>query len=419
MVASIPLRQMADVEPIFTEPDPSKPRGGAPQFPPTSAARALAAEGPENHIVQDGRGAAKLRPSRLSALSSPLPKLRVAATLILRLSRWIDDQMHGRWRKLLILLSLLCGVVAPLVDYYLLGERVSTFRNIASGVILLAIAVFATAKLDKLRDDGGRWSLTVAWQSVQTRARLIAEDITEFGSSPRYLKLFIAGQLVGIAGLAGLTWANSVSVVRVVLGIVDTPSDLRTWSGVAVFVAALLLQSALRRAPKSPIGNQGKAVAAATHLPAIVDLSDPLPFSFSGGGTPVHAVLTALSLWRSRPWPTEAGYQAALERHFQRRLPRSRVQREKWMGQTRASGIADIIIDDLVLIEVKRGFAKASADRAKGQLDGYVQTWPGKPILLVIFDAPKESVFDSVATARLVELHKCHAIVTVRMPLRR
>jgi hypothetical protein len=107
---------------------------------------------------------------------------------------------------------------------------------------------------------------------------------------------------------------------------------------------------------------------------------------------------------------------AALERHFQRHLPASQVEREKWLGSTRDDGVASLVIDDIVLIEVARHFAPAGAARALARVSDLAPRWPAKPIILAIFDAPREAVFQSAATSSLVYLHDDYPLVTVRMP---
>jgi hypothetical protein len=160
----------------------------------------------------------------------------------------------------------------------------------------------------------------------------------------------------------------------------------------------------------------GESVAAAKRQAPLVDLSDSLPPSFIEGHTTLHRIMIALSQWRQMPWPDQAGYRAALERHFQHHLPACRIEREKWIGRSRGHGIADFVIDDMVLIQVTHGFGPAISARAVAQLNDLGRTWAGKPMILAIFDAPHEAVFQSAATLSLVELHDRLPLVSVRMP---
>jgi hypothetical protein len=159
-----------------------------------------------------------------------------------------------------------------------------------------------------------------------------------------------------------------------------------------------------------------ESVVAARKLPAIVDLSDPLPQSFIGEYTPLHRVLMVLSEWRAPAWPDEAGCKAALTRHFQRHLTGSRVERNKQLGRSPGEGVADIVVDDLVLIEVRRGFQKAQADTAVADLETLGRRWQDRPMILVVFDAPREQVFEGPATSALRELHGRFPMLTARLP---
>ena len=172
-----------------------------------------------------------------------------------------------------------------------------------------------------------------------------------------------------------------------------------------------------------------ESVAAANGLAALVDLSESLPPSFIDGYTPLHRILIALTQWRGTryasprsvgsDWPDEAGYRAALERHFRRQLPACRIEGERWLGRQRADGIAGIVIDDMVVVEVARGFDPESAARAIARLSDLGRTWRDKPMILAIFEAPREPVFQSAATASLIELHERFPQLTVRMPFER
>ena len=140
----------------------------------------------------------------------------------------------------------------------------------------------------------------------------------------------------------------------------------------------------------------------------------PVPMQAAyGTGDREAAMADFLSVVSSLDWES---CRAALERHFQRHLPASRIKRAKWLGRTRADGIAGIVIDDMVVIDVARGFAPESAARALARLSDVGRTWRAKPMILAIFEAPREAVFQSAATASLIELHDRYPMLTVRMP---
>jgi hypothetical protein len=160
-------------------------------------------------------------------------------------------------------------------------------------------------------------------------------------------------------------------------------------------------------------------VAAAGQLPPIVDLDEPLPASFIGGYTTFHKALGVMSQWRGEAGPDEASCRAALQRHLQRHLSGSRIDSERWLGARRRDGVAQLLVDGMILIEVRRGFTGTPADPALALMRGHTRRWGDKPMILCVFDAPRATLFESAATASLLELHEAAPFVTARMPTRR
>jgi hypothetical protein len=343
---------------------------------------------------------------------------RVAPRL-LRFAVWVADLMHRRWLATFTVFAGV-GLGAPSMDY-LLDEQGAALSLVASSVVCFCMSVFGAAWLAHLKDDEGAWHVGVLTTRLKSRARLALEDVHAFDQSPRYLKLLIAGQAIAALGLTCLTGASMGTLLCRVAAAADAPGVLTFLGGLILLIGLTLLRKARSLGPRAAPGPEelGESLSAAAQLPPIIDLAEALPRSFIGGYTLLHRSLVVLSQWRAGPWPDEAGYQLALERHFQRELPASRVERNKWLGRSRGAGVAHIVIDNLLLIEVKHGFQKTSAERAVADMNDYARTWPFKPMILAVFDAPREALFESPATAPLIDLHQRLPLLTARMPIRR
>lgn len=332
---------------------------------------------------------------------------------------WLDDSMHERWPLALVAAAIVCGLLSPFTDEAdpVSGSTPSVLPSVA---LFVGLVAFALAWASKLPSDGeGGW-LAAALARIQGATRLWLDDVQALGRAPQNLRLFALGQLLALVGFAGLVLSSAVALVAALLGSSDRVTGVAFWSGLALLIGVSAAQFARRAAVVAPAPDElGESVSAARGLAALVDLSEPLPPSFIDGHTPLHRILIALSQWRAGSWPDDASYGAALERHFQRHLPASQVEREKWLGPTRDDGVASLIIDDIVLIEVARHFTPASAARALARVSDLAPRWPAKPIILAIFDAPREAVFQSAATSSLVYLHDDYPLVTVRMPEQR
>lgn len=376
-------------------------------------AKSAAADEARTHLLLNS---ADLQDAEETLPTATLARLSRLTEHALRLSLWLDELMHGRWSVALASLALVCGLVPPLLDS-LSADPVSTLNLVASVVWFSGLATFGIARINGLRNDDGGWDLSIVGTRIWTSSSLLVEDLKEFARSPRHLQLVLTGQVLAVLGLTGLTLVSWRSFVRLVFGWNDPPSVLRLLSGLMILSAVGLIWQAARGASvaTAPEG-LAKSVTAAAKLPALVDFSQPLPAAFIGGHTPLHQVLIALSQWRARQWPDQAAYRAALERHFQRHLPGCRIERERWLGRSRKDGLTDIVIDDMVLIEVRHGFRTTSADGAIEQMRTHARTWPGKPMILAVFDASREAVFESDVTPALVDLHQRFPMLTARMP---
>jgi hypothetical protein len=393
-------------------------RSGVPRSGPVRAAsKARPGDEERTHLLLDSFD---LKDERETPFSRMTARLRPFAERALELGRSVEQRLHGRWRVAFATLGVACGILPPIFDY-LTDDPGSSAGRVASVAVLFTGVAFALAWLGKLRQDDGTWDWKVAGVRLQTTARRLIEDLQDLPRSPRYLLPLSVGELLVALGVGGSSLVACRSIVRLLLGHTDPPSLLRFVSGVVLVGGVLALRAAQRGAPKAAPGplELGESLAAARHLPPILDLSEPLPTSIVGEDTPLHRIVFALSQWRDRECLDEAGYRAALERHLQRHLPTARVERERWFGRSRHDGVADIIVGDLVLIQVNQGFRQRSAERVIAAMKQNARTWPGKPMILTIFGASREVVFESPGTAALIDLHQALPMLTVRMPPRR
>lgn len=400
-----------------SSPPPSPTEGRRSSPPPSPLERARGrAEPPRDERTKLMLGPVVMKDAPISVPPSGAEKAPSVGRRLGQLGLWIDDFMHERWPLALVAAAIVCGLLSPFTDEP--GADATSTPSVAPSIALfLGLVAFVLAWASKLPSEGeGGW-LAAALARVQGATRLWLDDVQRLGSAPQNLRLFAVGQLLALAGFAGLVLAGAVAIIAALLGSSDRLTGIAFWSGLGLLVGVSAAQFARRAAVVAPAPDElGESVSAARGLAALVDLSEPLPPSFIDGHTPLHRILIALAQWRAGAWLDDAGYVAALERHFQRHLPASQVEREKWLGTARGDGIASLVIDDIVLIEVARRFAPADAARALARVSDLAPRWPAKPIILAIFDAPREAVFQSAATSSLVYLHDDFPLITVRMP---
>jgi len=338
------------------------------------------------------------------------------ARQVAQLGLWVDDFMHDRWPLALLAAAIVCGLLSPFTDEP--GEVAgSTPSVLPATALFVGLFAFGLAWASKLPSEAEGGKLAAALARVQGATRLLLDDLRTLGGAPRNLRLFAIGQALALIGLGGLVLSCGLGLGAALLGSSERATGVAFSSGLLLLIGVSAAQFARRASVVAPAPDElGESLSAARGLAALVDLSEPLPPSFIDGHTPLHRILIALSQWRAGSWPDDAGYLAALERHFQRHLPASQVEREKWLGPSRGDGIASLVIDDIVLLEVARDFTPSAAARSLARVSELLPRWPAKPIILAIFDAPRETVFQSAATSSLVNLHDDFPLLTVRMP---
>jgi hypothetical protein len=269
-----------------------------------------------------------------------------------------------------------------------------------------------------LRNDAGVWDYRVAFTRLSTRLRLALEDIVSFGALPKPLRWRVLGEVIGVVGLSGLGVTSALTLSQLVWAWPASGMALFLWRACSAILVILSVM-ALHQAASVPLGFSTPAeieAPAVAHFPAVLDLSLPLSVPVAHGSTPLHQVLDVLSQWQPREWPNQDSYLVALERHLSRRMGWARVERDRWLGPQRSDGVAPLIVNENLLIEVMRGFDPSSAERVTAKMRAHAKIWRGKPAIIVVFDASRAELLDGQGTPPLEALHQSYPMLTVRMP---
>ncbi len=378
---------------------------------------------PISYEVDDPGGAAELRPivaPRPSFATSDYGSLSPSQRFgraTLQLSRWIEDWLLERHAPLLVTLAMLTAIIAPVLDA-LLGNSRHGATVIAANLALFFSWTLSFAWLGKLRNDGGAWDYRIAFTRISTGIRLAQEDLGSFGALPQPLRWRVVADLSGAVGLVGLAFVSALTLTHLVWGWPAATGGLLLWR---VFTGMLIVLSlvASREAANVPAGLSPApdvTAPAVALFPAVLDLSLPLSVPPAHAATPLHHVLEVLSQWRPREWPNQDSYLAVLERHLLRRMGWTRIEREHRLTSQRSDGIAHVIVDKALLIEVVHGFDAATAERVTARMRLHAKSWRGKPAIIVVFDASRAELLNGAGTASLEALHRSYPMLTVRMP---
>jgi hypothetical protein len=337
----------------------------------------------------------------------------------LQLARSLDDWLHERRITLLATLATLSGLIGPGIDAILRGP-LHGGTVITSNLVLFFFWTLAFAWVGKLRNDEGAWDPRIAWTRLATATRLGLEDLGQIDGLPSALKYRVTSEFAQALGLLGLGVASVLTISHLVWAWpAGAPALLtgRVWGSALVAIAII----ARRRAESVPPTLVAPEIAApaVSQFPAVVDLSLPLNLDVTAGPTPLHQLLEVLSEWPPRTWPNQDSYLLALERHLLRRMGWARIERERWFGSERSDGVAHLLMNESLLVEVAHGFDANAADRISARMRSLAKVWRGKPAVIVIFEASRAALLGGPGTAALEALHRSYPMLAVRMPAER
>lgn len=367
--------------------------------------------------------AGALRPPVAPRLSLPAPEpMERSASerfgrATLQFSTWIDDWLRERHAVLLGTLAAISAILAPVFDV-LLGSTQQGATVIAANLALFFLWALAFAWLGKLRNDAGAWDYRIAFTRIATGVRLTLADLKSFAALPQPLRWRVTSEMAGWLGIGGLALASGLTLTHLVWSWPAGTGLLFLWrlfSGSCIVLSVIAGREAQNLPPGLSPTPDVTAPAVAL-FPAVLDLSLPLSVPPAQAATPLLQLLEVLSQWEPRSLPNQDSYLAALERHLMRRLGGARIERERLLGQHRVEGVAHLMLDDALLIEVVRGFDAEIAERVTAKLRRFAKIWRGKPALILVFDASRAELTNGEGTPLLEALHQSYPMLTLRMP---
>jgi hypothetical protein len=272
-----------------------------------------------------------------------------------------------------------------------------------------------------LKDDDGNYNGRLIGRRLKSLWTSFREQRAELRElEPRLRRANLGTDLLWVGCLL-LAARNTYTVGATIADSSDSLASVAaglTWSGLICCVLGAPLALPVVFFGKRASAEQARIARATIEgLAVILEPSTESDRQF-GQGDPLGVTLTALFKWQSRKvrrYDEAYAYQEALFRHFRRHAGTFECKREVWMGKPPFEAVADLVLGDLVLIVVTRGFAQATAERVIGQMQVYAKAWPGKPKLLVIFEAERRDVLTSVAMSTLQGLHAAAEAIIVRM----
>jgi hypothetical protein len=242
-------------------------------------------------------------------------------------------------------------------------------------------------------------------------------DVRLLRSAPKSLKLSILSRMALGAGIAGLVCSTVPSVAAQLLGRATGPvlAGLSLWSASLLLLAELLRWALRMQEPPRAQPAEELALAAREYSP-VVDLSAPLRIeSVFLEPTRVHELMAGLATWRGvQQWHTPEDHAAALQHHlWASAMPDAQLELQRRLGQD-AAGVADLVIDDTVLVDFQLGLRHADVEQVAERLRSYRLTWGDRPIVLVVCSTGSGELPDAAALNALAAQHELGPLIVVR-----
>lgn len=342
-----------------------------------------------------------------------------------QLSRWalraldggwaLDARLRGHLLWLLVAGAAAAGGAVPLSLSWAGAEQVRA--PLVAGLQLLALVLAGLIWVARCRSEEHGWRsqdvkhrLTALPQRALLDARLLRR-------ASKSLKLSIVSRWALGAGIVGLVGSTVLSSAAGLLGLAPGPvlAGLSLWSASALLFSELLRWALRVQAPPHSLPAAELALAA-RELSPVVDLSVPLQLeSVFLEPTPLHELMAGLSTWQASPWRTAADCAAALQLHLWAcAMPDAQLELQRRLGPDGAAPVADLVVNDSVLVDFQLGLRREDVARVAERLRGYRLAWGERPIVLVVCSAGSVELPDTATLDALVAQHELGPLIVAR-----
>jgi hypothetical protein len=338
--------------------------------------------------------------------SEPQASSRVAA-------RWrLAEPLRTRAIVLSVALATLAGGAGPLLASSASGETSAVDLATLASLFFLSLAVFAWTS--PYWHTGVKLDVFRSWlrSRLELKLRLLALDLRALPRAPKNLALYLASHWLLRVGVAGLLGSGALSFWQQLVGSpVAAPLFGLSLTSAALIAASALLGWALRLQPRHSDASPDALALAVREFPAIVDASRRLEVdTVFMQPTLIHQVLDLLPSWRDVVRGAGAdGYAAALQRHLWRGIPLARIERQRTTAQ--ADDIAELVIDDAVLIAVQVGIDGTRAHALAERLRSQARRQGARASVVVVVEAQADALLHGDVAEPLRSVHEALPVV--------
>lgn len=348
-------------------------------------------------------------------INQTLTQTNTAITKLFDTVDSIDRNLYGRRMKFFIWGCILVLMIAPLLDE-LLGVQHDRITYFSTFAFLLFVLIVVLAFVGAWRDDTGNWTLHRAKSRLQTYYETSKDQIQTTKTNSQDENLYKLGQYLFFGGVAWKAFQNLSVFVRVLFGIRAT--SLRNFERftnhyywIVIFLGVAIFAYLYKKNPQivERIKNELRQLfgtdsndtkykvevvkisqSTSTELVISSKKEEHITATISASKSVLFSdFVTALQNWNPRKADYEYEYQDWLYRHLRKHLPEASIETEYPIGENHlgSRGRADIVVNDTILIEMKRDSSAGGIQRAKGQISQYSEIWKDKgPVILLLCD---------------------------------
>jgi hypothetical protein len=329
------------------------------------------------------------------------------------IDRWF--QLHGGKLKWFIGLSFGVVVVAPLIDT-LRGDWRDRWTAWSTVFLLIFLFVMLLAWLGSLRDDEGNWSLKRVWSSIWTNIQININFIIDGFNLPKE-ELFYRLSTYLMLGSFGWKALQNVSVLvrkfyestfhtkwQALRTFERTTNQWTPWVfflGLAILLFLIyknktiwknLVQDFLPFLASTKEYKIDNSTLKLSSSNLVINAKDKDQVSMMLNGKHpelFNDFIKAIQKWTPKSFDSEFEFENNLKAHLKRNIPHSSVSTQYRIivdpADKRKDFKADVVINDTILIEIKKDNVSSSTKYVFDQVYKYSDLWKDAGPVVLLF----------------------------------
>jgi hypothetical protein len=363
-----------------------------------------------------------------------------------------DRNLYGKRMQYFMWGTISVLIISPFLDWILEVPH-DRLTYLTTFIFLIFIITMILAWLGSWRDDEGNWTWKRAKSRLQTYYEMMKDASVETKTNSLDETLYIVGRTLFFSSLVWKAFQNLSVFVRKPLESLTGSyfSDMREFekmtnkfywimllAGVAIIYYLYRKNEQILSRVKNEIRQLfgGKSAVGEKYFNEIarIDVRSTTELVINSRYDEHVKLITtqnksslfndfvnALQNWNPRNCYYEYEFQEKLIRYLRKVMPDATIETERPIGLVTDGnrGRADIVINDTILIEMKRDTSAGAVQRAKGQMMQYSDIWKDKgPVILLLCDYEYEHAKVSFASTMsdLIRLERS-ALTIVAKPI--